>query len=127
MISMDTIISGGVVSAIGLGTVFAVLAILWGVLEIMRVIFTPKTESAPKEESAPAPAPVPETAPAPAVAQPVAAAADTADDEELIAILTAAIAASLNTSTYKLNIKSYRQINNGTPVWNAVSRRENLQ
>ena len=47
MISMDTIISGGVVSAIGLGTVFAVLAILWGVLEIMRVIFTPKTESAP--------------------------------------------------------------------------------
>ena len=125
MISMDTIMSGGVVSVIGLGTVFAVLAILWGVLEIMRVIFAPKTEIAPKKESAPAPAPEP--AQAPVVTQQAAPAADTADDEELIAILTAAIAASLNTSTYKLNIKSYRQINNGTPVWNAVSRRENLQ
>ncbi len=125
MISMDTIISGGVVSVIGLGTVFAVLAILWGVLELMRVIFTQKTETTPEKESAPAPIPVP--APAPVVAQPVAVASDAADDEELIAILTAAIAASLNTSTYKLNIKSYRQINNGTPVWNAVSRRENLQ
>lgn len=122
MISMDTILSGGVVSVIGLGTVFAVLAILWGVLELMRVIFAPKTESAPKEESAPTPTP----APAPVVSEP-AKAADAADDEELIAVLTAAIAASLNTSTYKLNIKSYRQINNGTPVWNAVSRRENLQ
>ncbi len=125
MISMDTIASGGVVSVIGIGTVFAVLAILWGVLELMRVIFAPKTENAPKKESAPSP--VPEAAPAPAVTQPVVTATDTADDEELIAILTAAIAASLNTSTYKLNIKSYRQINNGTPVWNAVSRRENLQ
>lgn len=119
MISMETIISGGVVSVIGLGTVFAVLAILWGVLELMRVIFAPKTDK-PKEEA-------PAIAPAPVAPAPVAAAPAEADDGELIAILTAAIAASLNTSTYKLNIKSYRQIDNGTPVWNSVSRRENLK
>jgi sodium pump decarboxylase gamma subunit len=117
MISMETIISGGVVSVIGLGTVFAVLAILWGVLELMRIIFAPKTDK---------PAVAPEAIPAP-VAAPVAPAPAKADDGELIAILTAAIAASLNTSTYKLNIKSYRQIDNGTPVWNSVSRRENLK
>lgn len=48
------------------------------------------------------------------------------DDSELIAVLTAAIAASLNTSTYNLHIKSYRQINNNSPAWNQLSRRENL-
>ncbi len=117
MISMETIISGGVVSVIGMGTVFAVLAILWGVLELMRVIFAPKTDK---------PAVAPEAVPAPVVAPTVPAPAET-DDSELIAILTVAIAVSLNTSTYKLNIKSYRQIDNGTPVWNSVSRRENLK
>ena len=117
MISMETITSGGVVAVIGLGTVFAVLAILWGVLELMRVIFAPKTDK---------PAVAPEAVPAP-VAAPATPAPAEADDGELIAILTAAIAASLNTSTYKLNIKSYRQIDNGTPVWNSVSRRENLK
>ena len=117
MISMETITSGGVVAVIGLGTVFAVLAILWGVLELMRVIFAPKTDK---------PAVAPEAVPAP-VAAPATPAPAEADDGELIAILTAAIAASLNTSTYKLNIKSYRQIDNGTPVWNSVSRLENLK
>lgn len=123
MISMETIISGGVVSVIGLGTVFAVLAILWGVLELMRVIFAPKTD---KPAVTPEAVPAPVSAPVAPVA-PIAPASAEADDGELIAILTAAIAASLNTSTYKLNIKSYRQIDNGTPVWNSVSRRENLK
>ena len=117
MISMETIMSGGVVAIIGIGTVFAVLAILWGVLELMRIIFAPKTKK---------PAKVPETVSAP-VAAPEAPAQTEIDDSELISILTAAIAASLNTSTYKLNIKSYRQIDSGTPVWNSVSRRENLK
>lgn len=117
----EILASGGVVAVIGLGTVFAVLAILWGILELMRVIFAPK-----KKEDAPAvPAP---SVPVPAMAEAPATSGVAAEDEdELIAILTAAVAASLNTSTYRLNIKSYRQINTGTPVWNSVSRRENLQ
>ena len=49
------------------------------------------------------------------------------DDEEIIAVLTAAVAALLNTSTYNLNIKSYRKMMNQSPVWNAVSRRENIE
>ena len=44
------------------------------------------------------------------------------DDSELIAVLTAAIAASLNTSTYNLKIKSYRRIDN---AWNKSGIREN--
>ncbi len=115
----EIITSGGVVCVIGLATVFAVLMILWGILELMRVIFTPKSSSPEKKET------VSEPAAAPAAAAP--AVEESIDDSELVAVLTAAVAASLNTSTYKLNIKSYRQIPSSTPVWNRVSRRENLR
>lgn len=114
----ETVTSGGVVAIIGLATVFAVLMILWGVLELMRVIFTPKENKAEKSETAS------EAAAAP-VAVPVAE--EATDESELVAVLTAAIAASLNTSTYNLNIKSYRQVPSSTPMWNRVSRRENLR
>lgn len=115
---MSNIISqGAVVAVIGICTVFVVLAILWGVLELMRVFFTAKKEkpAAPAAPAAPAPAPV---APSAAPAE---------DDSELIAVLTAAIAASLNqTTTYNLKIKSYRRVDAGTPVWNRTARRDNL-
>ena len=115
----ETISSGLVVFVIGIGTVFAVLMILWGVLELMRVIFAPKDAKPAKTETV-----VPQPEPAPAVSEAVTE--ESVDDDELIAVLTAAVAASLNTSTYRLNIKSYRQIPSSAPVWNSVSRRENL-
>lgn len=71
---------------VGLGMVFAVLAILWLVLEISRVLLTKapeKKEQAPKKPAA-APAPV----------QPAPVAAPTTDGT-LIAVITAAIAASM--------------------------------
>lgn len=111
---MSNVISqGAVVAVIGLCTVFVVLAILWGVLELMRIAFTAK-----KEKTTPAVAPTP---------APVAPVAPVEDDSELIAVLTAAIAASLNqTTTYNLKIKSYRRVDAGTPVWNRTARRDNL-
>ena len=51
---------------------------------------------------------------------------DSEDEEELIAVLTAAVAASLNTSTYNLRIKSYRRINNNAPAWNKAGLRETI-
>ncbi len=108
---MDNVyIQGAVVAVIGIGTVFTVLAILWGVLELMRVIFTAKAKK-----------------PANVAPVPVAASAAPAqeDDSELIAVLTAAIAASLNQSTYNLKIKSYRRVDSA-PVWNRTARRDNL-
>ena len=110
--NMEKLIQGAVICVIGLCTVFLVLAILWGVLELMRVVFSAKDKK--------------EKAPAPAVAIPAAApSAPIEDDSELIAVLTAAIAASLNQSTYNLKIKSYRRVDNA-PVWNRTARRDNL-
>lgn len=47
-------------------------------------------------------------------------------EEEVVAVIMAAIMNCLNTSTYRLNIKSIKRIPNNVPVWNAVGRRENV-
>ena len=52
--------------------------------------------------------------------------ADDTDEEELIAVLTAAVAASLNTSTYNLRIKSYRRTDNKMPAWNKAGVTETI-
>ena len=48
------------------------------------------------------------------------------NEEELIAVLTAAVAASLNTSTYKLQIKSYRRVDGNKSAWNKAGIRETI-
>ena len=48
------------------------------------------------------------------------------DEDELIAVLTAAVAASLNTSTYNLKIKSYRRVTNTNPAWNKAGVNETI-
>lgn len=104
-------------TVLGMLIIFAALIILMIAINIMKLIFykDPKKESVKQEkavEKTPAPVQVPTVT-------------KTEDDEELIAVLTAAIAASLNTSTYNLKIKSYRRIENRAPVWNRAAVREN--
>ncbi len=117
---MENVTQGAVVAIIGICTVFTVLAILWGVLELMRIVFYPRSKKAKPAAQAPAPAP----APVQAQAQTQAPAA-AEDDGELIAVLTAAIAASLNQSTCNLKIKSYRRVD-AAPIWNRTARLDNL-
>ncbi|MGM9937016.1 MAG: OadG family protein [Candidatus Ornithomonoglobus sp.] len=105
---------GGETVVIGLSIVFGVLVILMCVLYIFGLIFNRK----PKKTEAPAPAPAAE----PVVEETAAE----EDEEELIAILTAAVAASLNTSTYNLQIKSYRRISDNRPAWNRAGLRETI-
>ena len=78
----------GQMTLMGMLMVFSVLAILWAVLVLFKVIFAGKTKKAPAEKKA-APAPA---APAekPATAAPVAPAED---NGQLIAVITAAVAA----------------------------------
>lgn len=44
------------------------------------------------------------------------------DDEELIAVITAAIAASLNRSTHTVVVKSVRRTDNKGSIWNLAGR-----
>ena len=108
----EALAMGGQTTVIGLAIVFAVLIILMIVLSLFKVIFykKPKTQAAPAAQAAPVEE---ETA-------------DDTDEEELIAVLTAAVAASLNTSTYNLRIKSYRRTDNKMPAWNKAGVTETI-
>ena len=100
---------------VGLSIVFSVLIIIMLVLYAFGAVFGEKKKApAQQANKLPEAAPVKETKKA------------DIDDEELIAVLTAAVAASLNTSTYNLQIKSYRRIGNGAPAWNRAGLNDTI-
>lgn len=82
----------GIGVLLGVAVVFAVLILLWIILEIFGKIAGGKSASAPKTVSAPAVEPVPASAPAPVTA-PVAAAP--MSDDAIVAAITAALAVYL--------------------------------
>lgn len=106
---------GGETTVIGLAIVFGVLIILMIVLMLMKVIFYKDPNKQKKTET-----PVTEAATAAEVKT------EDTNEDELIAVLTAAIAASLNTSTYNLRIKSYRRVENKQPAWNKAGLTETI-
>ena len=107
---------------LGMGMIFAVLGVLWGVLAIFKLVFArPKKEKKAepqkvepqKVEPAPTQAATPAPAPAPAAT----------NDAELIAILTAAIYAyesekNPDAPIGNFRVVSYRRANGGRS-WNA--------
>ncbi len=107
---------GGETTIIGLAIVFGVLIILMIVLMLFKVIFYKDPGKKKAVEAA-------ETV---TQAETDAAANDEVDEDELIAVLTAAVAASLNTSTYNLKIKSYRRTDNKAPAWNRAGLTETI-
>ena len=105
----EALTEGLMVTAVGLIIVFSVLAILMIALLIMKAVFY-------KPVKVPEPAKQ-DTKPTNSAAE----APDTAvkqNDLELIAVLSAAIAASLNTSAYNLKIRSYKRIGTNSSAWN---------
>ncbi|MBQ3114991.1 MAG: OadG family protein [Clostridia bacterium] len=100
-----------VISVIGYFLCFAVLAVIWAVLALMRKLM----------ETSEKPAVVPEVKP-----QPEVKVAVENNDDELIAVLTAAVAASLNTSVSHLKIKSFKRLPSGLSRWGTASVNENL-
>ena len=102
---------------LGMGMIFSVLAILWGVLAIFKLVF-----ARPKKEKKNSEAPKSEPA-VNVTAEPVAAPVAATDDSELIAVLTAAIAAyeaeqNPNAAPANFRVVSYRRANGGRS-WNA--------
>ena len=89
------------VSVLGVGMVFAVLAILWLVLEVFRFVFYDLKNPKKKEEKKEAP--VVKEAPAPA---PVATATD---DAEIVAAITAALCVVLDKPATGFRVVSFRK------------------
>ena len=102
---------------LGMGMIFAVLGVLWGVLAIFKLVFARPKKQKKTEEIKAEPATETVSASEPAT---VSAAAD---DGELIAILTAAIMAyeaeqNPDAPIGNFRVVSYRRANGGRS-WNA--------
>ncbi len=105
------------VTVIGMVMVFAVLSILWAVLAVFKMIFAKAPQPA---KAAPAPKAEPKTAPAPT---PAPAPVAVADDAQLIAVITAAVAAyraaeDPNATPSGFRVVSYRRTSGGR-AWNS--------
>lgn len=103
----------GMNTLMGIGIVFLMLLFLSFVIGLFKYI--EKFQNVGKKKAAEE-APKAEEAPAPAIAQSEAADEDFADDLELVAVISAAIAAYENTSeTVLLSVQSRNQINGTEP------------
>ena len=106
--SPERLALAGQMTLIGMGMIFAVLAVLWGVLAIFKLIFA----RAPKKiEPSPIVAPVEETV------------EDTTDEGELIAVITAAVAAYIESEEPDVARNGFRVVSfrreNGGKAWNS--------
>lgn len=112
-VSVDPIYSTGEIltkaglnTILGMGSVFVVLILISLIISCFN--FIPKIQGLFGKKAAPAPAPKKEVAPAP-VAAPVVE--EQVDDLEVIAVITAAVAAAMGTSTDGFVVRSIRRSN----------------
>lgn len=101
------------VTIMGMSITFVALCLLWGSIYLLSVIFKPrmKTNSGSKESQKTASAITEEM---------------DADDGELIAVITAAIAAAGNAPVHSFQVKSIIPTTDRTPQWGKVGRIEQL-
>lgn len=102
---------GGQVTLLGMGTVFAVLVLLWVLVEVLHMLLGHKTEKKPvvvNKVEAPAPAPVTPSVPVEnVVTEPSAE-----DNLAIIAVITAAVAAASGQSPSSFRVVSFKRANN---------------
>jgi sodium pump decarboxylase gamma subunit len=105
------------VAGLGMAVTFAVLVFLWITIVIMTKVFATLDKSNAK------PAKVQEVTPAVAVED---TEVEEEEDEELIAVIAAAIAASLNTSIHNIVVKNVVRTNDHSPSWAKTGRIEQM-
>lgn len=96
---------------LGMSITFVALVFIWGL-----TILLSKVVQSIEKKSQPAVMPAPKTASAPAPA------AIEKDDSELVAVITAAIAASMNTSMHNIVVTNIVRTGDGAPVWGRLGR-----
>ena len=117
----------GQMTLMGVAMVFSVLAILWGVLAIFKLVFAGKTPKAPKAPKEPKPSKQ-ENKPAPATQDDALTAVIAAsiqayqadENQQLVAVLTAAVAAyrASEGESGEFRVVSFKRTG-GARAWNA--------
>lgn len=106
------------IAILGAAVVFAVLILLRYIIEAIHAFAGKEDKKQQKETVA--------VAPVQHDAEDIIQEAELEDEEELVAVIAAVIAASLNVSAYDLNIKSIKRVPPYTPVWNKMGRQQQL-
>ena len=102
---------GLIVTALGMGVTFVALIVLSLMLDLLRILFYKEPQKAPVQ----------------IVQQPVAEAEAEEDNmEELVAVITAAVAASLQTSTHNIIVQNILRVGDTTPTWGRAGRVEQM-
>lgn len=108
----DKLIATGYVIVLGMGITFVALTLIWWITVLMsKTIHKVESRSnitvvKPKEQAANS-----------TVAVPIQN-----DDEALIAVISAAIAASMNTTMQGIRVTNIRRISDSTPTWGKSGR-----
>ena len=103
---------GLLVTALGMGVTFAALIALSFMLDLMKILFYKDPSKAPVKVEPQAKVVAPES---------IAPAAEE-ENEELVAVITAAVAASLNTSTHNIVVRNIVRLPDATPTWGRAGR-----
>ncbi len=106
----DKLAVGGEVALRGMGTVFAVLILIWILVELLHLLLGDKTKPAKKKVEI---SPAPESANGEEIKEPVTPVVPpAAPDYELVAVITAAIAAASGSSPNSFRVISFKRANN---------------
>ncbi|HAS73701.1 MAG TPA: hypothetical protein DCS67_06115 [Clostridiales bacterium UBA8960] len=118
----EKLIATGYVIILGMAITFTALVLIWFLTSLMSKMIQ-KIESkntVAKVKPQPAQSPTSAANTAPTVAQ----VSTDEDESELIAVITAAVAASLNTSMHNIRVSNIRRVSDSTPVWGKSGRSE---
>ena len=103
---------GGEVSLRGMGTVFAVLILIWFLVELLHLLLGEKTKKAEPQKEVIVESIAKVENDTPAIEPEVVTVAPAAPDYELIAVITAAVAAASGSSPNSFRVVSFKRANN---------------
>jgi sodium pump decarboxylase gamma subunit len=110
----DKLIATMYVIALGMAITFTALILIWGLTVLMsKIIMAIDANHKPEIKKV-----------KPVVIEKPIAAEPEVDQSELIAVITAAIAASLNTSMHNIVVSNITRVSDNTPVWGQIGRSE---
>ncbi|MDD4504215.1 MAG: OadG family protein [Clostridiaceae bacterium] len=107
-----------IVTLFGMGIVFLVLILLMYILKAMEAVFHKEKKVVSKVTQ------VSEVKPVEA-AVPLVKAEDAADDDQLVAVITAAVISCLGGNS-NIVVRNIRRVDDLTPAWGKVSRTEQM-
>lgn len=114
----DTFTYTMIVTLLGMGIVFLVLILLQNILKAMEIVFHREKKAVLKDTQVSEVKPV-ETA------VPQENAAETDEDDQLVAVIAAAVISCLGGNS-NIVVRNIRRVDDLTPIWGKVSRTEQM-